>query len=99
MKRVTIVLILGFFTPQFSFAETLESACIRSPRAAASGLLCGCIQDVANLTLNEGDQRMAVSFFKDPQKAQDIRQSDRGTHEKFWGRYKQFTEAAGQLCS
>jgi len=68
MKRVTLVLILGFFTPQFSFAETLESACKKSPRAAANNILCGCIQDVANLTLSDGDQRMAVSFFKDPQK-------------------------------
>lgn len=98
MKRVTLVLVLGFFAPHISFAETLESACTKSPRAAASGVLCGCIQDVANLTLTKSDQRMAVSFFKDPQKAQDIRQSDRGSHEKFWDRYKQFTEAAGQLC-
>lgn len=98
MKRVTLVLVLSFFVPQLSIAETVESACNRSSRAAAGRVLCGCIQDVADLTLNSGDQRLAVSFFQDPQKAQEIRQSDRNSHEEFWGRYKEFTTAASQLC-
>ncbi|MGR3662511.1 MAG: hypothetical protein ACU0CA_15220 [Paracoccaceae bacterium] len=98
MKRVTLILVLSFFVPQFSMAETLESACNRSPRAASGRVLCGCIQEVANLTLTSGDQRMAVKIFKDPQKAQEIRQSDQTSHEKFWGRYKKFASAARQLC-
>lgn len=98
MKRVTLVLVLSFFIPQFSMAETLESACNGSSRAASGRVLCGCIQDVADQTLTSGDQRMAVKFFKDPQKAQEIRQSDQANHEKFWGRYKRFTSAARQLC-
>lgn len=99
MKRVLLLAALSLSSAQIGNTETLETACSRSARAAASGILCGCIQEVANLTLTASDQRLALSFFKDPQKAQDIRQSDSSSHEKFWGRYKQFTNAARDLCS
>ena len=43
--------------------------------------VCGCVQSAANRELNAADQRLAASFFADPPKAQDIRQSDNPRHE------------------
>ena len=79
-------------------ADPIERACLKSDRPA-SRALCGCIQDVADLTLTNRDQRLASSFFSDPQKAQDIRMSDRRSHEAFWDRYKAFGETAETYCS
>nr|WP_319247524.1 hypothetical protein [uncultured Celeribacter sp.] len=85
-------------TPLSASAGTIERACLSSDRAANNRALCGCIQQVADLTLSRGDQRQAAKFFKDPQKAQDIRQSDNSSHESFWRRYKAFGETASQYC-
>lgn len=90
------IVVLGTVTQTYA-AGTVERACLSSGRAA-NRAVCGCIQDVANLTLTGSDQKMASSFFKDPQKAQDVRQSDRRSHEEFWLRYKQFGAFAQQLC-
>ncbi len=79
-------------------AEQIERACLSSDRNGANRALCGCIQDVADLTLTAPDQKLASSFFKNPQKAQDIRQSSRRAHERFWERYKEFGEAAKEFC-
>ncbi|SFK03558.1 hypothetical protein [Celeribacter neptunius] len=79
-------------------AGAIERACMSSDRAANNRALCGCIQDVADLTLSNSDQRQAAKFFKDPQKAQDIRQSDNRSHESFWKRYKAFGATAAQYC-
>ncbi|PTQ75632.1 hypothetical protein [Celeribacter persicus] len=79
-------------------AGTIERACMASDRAANNRALCGCIQQVADMTLSGKDQRQAAKFFKDPQKAQDIRQSDNRSHEEFWLRYKAFGQAAAQYC-
>jgi hypothetical protein len=79
-------------------AGTIERACMASDRAANNHALCGCIQQVADMTLSGKDQRQAAKFFKDPQKAQDIRQSDNRSHEEFWLRYKAFGQAAAQYC-
>ena len=80
-------------------AQQIERACLKSSRNGAGRELCGCIQDVADLTLTARDQKLAARFFADPQKAQDIRQSDRRAHEMFWERYKEFGEAAKEFCS
>lgn len=80
-------------------AGPISNACIQSDRQSASRGLCNCLQHVANGELNRTDQRLAASFFKDPHKAQEIRQSDRRSHEKFWLRYKDFGETAAALCS
>ena len=56
-------------------AQTIEQACLKSGRKAASRSLCGCVQKVADMTLSRSDQRKAVKFFADPQEAQDIRAS------------------------
>lgn len=80
-------------------AGVIESACMASDRAGKSRALCGCIQQAADVTLTTSDQRMAARFFKDPQKAQDIRQSSNRAHEMFWEKYKNFGAMAAAYCS
>lgn len=104
MKQTRTRMLIGFLvfapvmSPLSAQAGAIERACMSSDRAASNRALCGCIQDVADLTLTGSDQRQAAKFFKDPQKAQDIRQSDKSSHESFWKRYKSFGEAASQYC-
>ena len=77
----------------------VERACLGASRQGASRAICGCIQQAANLTLSGSDQKMASDFFRDPDKAQSIRQSDRRSHEAFWQRYKQFSATAQAYCN
>ena len=76
----------------------LNQACMSSDRKARSRSLCGCIQAVADKTLSGSQQRLAVSFYNDPHKAQEIRQSDRVAHEEFWQDYKNYGETAKRVC-
>ncbi|MGB0960447.1 MAG: hypothetical protein ACPGVK_09380 [Halocynthiibacter sp.] len=80
-------------------ASNVERACLRSDRKAANRNLCGCIQDAADLTLSKSDQRKAAVFFKDPAKAQEVRQSDNRSNERFWKRYKEFATTAEVYCA
>jgi hypothetical protein len=41
---------------------------------------------------------MAARFFRDPQMAQDIRQSSNQSHEIFWRKYRAFGETAAATC-
>lgn len=77
----------------------IEKACLKSGRAGADRLLCGCIQDVAEATLSTAEIRKAAAFFKDPHKAQVLRQSDRRSDEAFWERYKLFGATAETYCA
>lgn len=79
-------------------AGVIERACLRSERSLANRTLCGCIQDAANVTLNRGDQRVAARFFRDPQKAQIARRSDKSRDEAFWERYRRFGSVAEAYC-
>lgn len=96
----TIVLVAGVWAglSGAASAQAIEHACLRSDREAKSRQLCGCIQQAANLTLAGPDQKLAASFYKDPQKAQDIRQSNNRSHERFWDRYKDYAETASTFC-
>jgi len=86
--------------PIRSFATgPIYSACNASDRNAASRSLCGCIQASANTILSKGEQSRAVQFFRDPQKAQDVRQSERSSDERFWKRYRQFVEVSERACA
>lgn len=76
---------------------TIERACMSSPRSGTPGL-CSCIQYVADQTLTRRDQKMGAKFFRDPQMAQDTRQSDRPSHEIFWKKWKNFGTAAEAIC-
>lgn len=77
----------------------INSACMASDRKARSRELCGCIQAVADDTLSASQQRIAVSFYIDPHKAQETRQSDRPSDEQFWKEYRAYGAAAERICS
>lgn len=76
----------------------IADACVAAGRQGATRRLCGCVQGVADRDLSVSDQRMAVSFFSDPHRAQEIRQSDNPRHEAFWQKYKAFAARAEQVC-
>lgn len=98
MKTLAIAAAMLAFGASVASAGTIERACLGSDRKAANRALCGCIQQVADATLSGSDQRLAAKFFKDPQMAQDIRQSDNQSHEIFWKKYKSFGETAQSYC-
>lgn len=79
-------------------ANVIERACNQSDRRAANRQLCDCIGTVADMTLNRSDQRQAARFFSDPQRAQDMRTSDRASDEAFWTRYRSFGDTAEAMC-
>lgn len=86
-------------SPTVAFARgPIQRACMASDRKQASAARCGCVQAVANRELTSADQRRGASFFANPQRAQDTRQSDNATSEAFWLRWKAYGEAAGRLC-
>ena len=80
-------------------AGPIANACLTSERAGANHSLCNCIQSAADKTLTRRDQRLAASFFQDPHRAQEIRQSNQRSHETFWERYRAFGETAEAFCS
>lgn len=79
-------------------AGPIESACMRSDRKAANRALCGCIQQVADMTLKGGDQRRAAKFFRDPDLAHTTWISQKPADDAFWDRYKQFGAMAEAYC-
>ena len=79
-------------------ANTIRQACLTSERVSSPGL-CSCIQAAADRTLSARDQKVAASFFKDPDRAEEMRMSKRRTHEAFWDRYKEFGAVAASVCS
>lgn len=76
----------------------ISQACIEADRRAANPALCSCVQQVANQTLSSSDRTRAATFFADPQLAQDTRRSDRSSDERFWDRYRAFTDLASEIC-
>lgn len=83
----------------YSFASgPISSACIGAGRKAANRRLCGCVQSVANRKLTNSDQKLATTFFANPHRAQEVRQSDNPRNEAFWKRYKAFASSAEQTC-
>jgi hypothetical protein len=98
MKYLTFGAVAAFLAVSSAQAGAIEKACLRSNRDAATRSLCGCIQDAADLTLSKSDQKLAASFFRDPNKAQMVRQSDSRGHEAFWERYENFGATAQVFC-
>ncbi len=97
MKLLTTTLvILSLASPALAFGK-IERACIKSDRSASRSL-CKCIQRVANNELTRSDQKLAAKFFKEPHLAQETRQSDSSTKERFWKRYKEFGKQAATSC-
>lgn len=99
MKKVVVAMALAVFCSGAAYSGTIERACLGSERSAGNRALCGCIQKVANTTLDANDQRMAAGFFKNPHMAQEIRQSDNVRHAIFWKKYKLFGSVAQASCS
>jgi hypothetical protein len=97
MRAVVIALVAGASFAGMAEAGTIERACLASDRPK-SRALCGCIQQAADVTLNGREQRMAARLFREPHRAQEIRQSDRRGHERFWIRYKRFGATAEAYC-
>ncbi|AXI48051.1 hypothetical protein C1J03_19820 [Sulfitobacter sp. SK012] len=77
----------------------VQKACQSQGRKKASRARCGCIQAVADRSLSGGDQRRGAKFFKEPEKAQEVRQSDRDGDERFWREWKEFGSKAATLCA
>jgi len=99
MRKLTLAFLMLCLTASSAPAgKAIKNACLKAGREAASRSLCTCIQDVANKSLKSREQRLAASFFKNPHKAQVIRQSDRKSHEVFWQKYKIFGAAAEEEC-
>ncbi len=87
------------FLSTSAYANVIERACNASDRDAANRSLCACIQYAADRTLSRRDQKEGAKFFRDPHAAQEMRQSDRRSHEKFWKRWRNFGETAEAMCS
>ena len=98
MMRPVVAVAAILLTTPFAVAGPIDNACIRSDRGARSPGLCGCIQQVANMTLSRADQRRAAGFFKDAQQAQDVRMSKTAADNQFWARYKNFASTAEAYC-
>ncbi len=98
MKRFLVGLVLLTCAVETAAAGQIEQACLKSERARGQYRLCGCIQDAADMTLTKRDQKLAASFFADPHRAQEVRQSGSRRHEAFWERYKNFGVAAETFC-
>lgn len=79
-------------------AGPISSACNQSSRQAASPSLCACIQRVADSTLQSADQRRVATFFRDPDKAQLVRMSQKRADDAFWERYTLFGQRAEASC-
>ena len=95
----TIAAVLAAATVSSASAGPLERGCLRSDRPGATRAMCGCIQAVADGMLTRGDQRMAARFFRDPHRAQEVRQSDNPRHERFWQDYRAFGDRVEQTCA
>lgn len=79
-------------------AAAIRDACLSAERRG-NPRLCACIQMAADRTLTRRDQKMAASFFRDPDRAEEIRMSKRRGHPEFWERYKAFGAFAASVCS
>lgn len=76
----------------------ISRACLSSDRKARNSRLCGCIQTVANSSLSGADQRKAARFFRDPQRAMDVKMSKTTSDDAFWDRYEVFASRSEQSC-
>lgn len=97
MKKITTALVILCLASPVVAAGKIERACNKSDRNASRSL-CKCIQRVANNELTRSDQKLAAKFFKEPHMAQETRQSDSSTKERFWKRYKKFGQTASENC-
>lgn len=81
-----------------ALAGPIERACNKSDRKAANRAVCDCIQQAADSTLSNRDQRRAAGFFKNPEKAHKVWMSKSKSDDAFWDRYKAFGTTAESMC-
>ncbi|GHF73839.1 hypothetical protein [Seohaeicola zhoushanensis] len=74
------------------------TACLQAGRKGATRQTCGCAQAVADARLSSSDQKLGASFFSNPHRAQEIRQSSSSSHSAFWERWKAFGDEAEKVC-
>ena len=98
MLKPAVIVAAVVLTAPLAVAGPIDSACHGSERSG-SARLCGCIQQVADATLSRADQRRAAGFFRDAEKAQEVRMSKRDADNAFWARYKNFANTAQAYCS
>ncbi len=98
MKHLMILAVVMTVIPYPASANQIERACNQSPRSDATRSLCACIGNVADMTLSRSQMREGARFFSDPQRAQDVRMSDRRSDEQMWQAWRNFGETAEQLC-
>ena len=85
------------FAAQAAMAGPIERACNRADKGNRA--VCGCIQQVADMTLRGSDQRRAAKLMKDPDLAHEVWISKRGADDAFWDRYKSFGEQSAAYCA
>jgi hypothetical protein len=98
-KTLIAASLLALCLPMTAMAGPIESACLKSDRKQANRAVCGCIQQVADMTLKGGDQRKAAKLIRNPDQAQTVRMSKSDRDNEFWARYKSFGEAAAAYCA
>jgi hypothetical protein len=98
LPAAALAVLAGIAAPLPASANPIERACLQSARSAVSPGLCACIGSAADLTLSRGQMRAGARFFDDPQRAQDVRQSDRRNHEDLWRAWRSFGETAEAMC-
>lgn len=99
LLSVALVAVSVPLSAPVALAGPIERACLNSDRRAANRQVCGCIQQVADMTLRGADQRKAARFFADPDAAQAVRMSKSDRDNAFWDRYKAFGAAAETYCA
>ena len=80
-----------------AMAGPIERACNRADKGNRA--VCGCIQQVADMTLRGSDQRRAAKLMKDPDLAHEVWISKRGSDDAFWDRCKAFGQQAEAYCA
>ncbi|MEL6619968.1 MAG: hypothetical protein AAFP16_13910 [Pseudomonadota bacterium] len=99
-SRQTVTSAARLPSPSVLFATgPIYQACRGAGRDQASRGRCGCVQAVANQSLTNDDQRRGAGFFDDPHQAQVTRQSDRPSDERFWRRWKDYSQSAARICT
>ena len=77
----------------------IADACLKNNRKAASPARCGCVQAVADRTLNSSEKKRATAFFNDPERLQAMKVSDSPANERFWEHWSRFADQAELICS
>lgn len=97
LVQATLVAFVLPVTASVATGGPIERACLRSDNGNRA--LCGCIQQVADMTLQGSDQRRAASFFNNPEKAHATWVSQSAADDAFWDRYKNFGSTAEATCA